>query len=758
MKLRTKSLCTAVCAFLSIGTIYAEDGAQPKPATSTRVYGEWLIQVKPDKGEAYNQLIEVKGLPLFRQAGGRMVGWWNTLVGDLYEHVTIWEYESMAAFEKAVQSLGANERFQEFVKLRDPLLSGEESRLLRLAAGAEQPKLPETAGVIIHEFHHVPVARGGDYLKFMKEEGLDTLKKHGFRPVGPFVVEVGKWSEVTYLFRFKSVDERERLRFAFQAHPDSKTYGKKLSQFVDDLTTRLLLPAPFAQPAKQASWKPMTSPLLPHLTEVVPGVHAAGFADKYRSANCGWISMSNRSVLVDLPRGVELKAFLNEVERISGTSPDTLVLTHVQDGDAKIVKSLNEFGVKQVVTSSSIRKSLMATKMIKSGLVRGISTTTVIGDDRVSIKLIPLDGIVGPGGAAVHLPEQGVLFAGPFVVNGPWTKLADSHTERWVATLEQLESLAAGHVVPGFGSWGSEEILDRQRRFLVELRRQVGFVISQARPREHLKRQVRIPAEYLVWAPYDAPRLEDLDYVYREMTVPAAPFNGQVPVRSQERLHALVLHADHPHEPGYILTGLRRVFEATHVMAHFTVDVRALSAENLSKVDLLVILRDGIQRPDTGKDSNYIWMTPAQQLAIVEYVRSGGAFLNLHNSMGLYPDKGGYLDLVGGRYIGHGPLERFRVEVVDRDHPITRGVEDFSVADEQHTPPYDKDKVHLLLRNRSDEGKVAAAGWVYEPGRGRLCHLANGHTRESLLHPMYQRLLRNAVNWCLRRDKKDSDQ
>ena len=59
------------------------------------------------------------------------------------------------------------------------------------------------------------------------------------------------------------------------------------------------------------------------------------------------------------------------------------------------------------------------------------------------------------------------------------------------------------------------------------------------------------------------------------------------------------------------------------------------------------------------------------------FVEGGGGFLNLHNAMGLYPADGPYLDLVGGRYIGHGPLERFRVEVVDPDHPVTRGVERF---------------------------------------------------------------------------------
>jgi type 1 glutamine amidotransferase len=144
-------------------------------------------------------------------------------------------------------------------------------------------------------------------------------------------------------------------------------------------------------------------------------------------------------------------------------------------------------------------------------------------------------------------------------------------------------------------------------------------------------------------------------------------------------------------------------------------------------------------------------MTPEQENATVDFVHNGGAFLNLHNSMGLYPEGGPYLNLVGGRYIGHGPLERFAVEVADPDHPITRGVTGFWVADEQHTPPFDESKVHLLLRNRSDDGKVAAAGWAYEPGRGRLCHLAPGHTREALEHPMFQKLATNAVEWLLRR-------
>ena len=219
---------------------------QSGPRKTGKVYGEWRIRVRPDKGDEYNELIEQKGLPLFREAGGRVVGWGNTLIGDLYEHVTIWEYDDMAAFEKAIQHLGKDERFAEFVKLRDPLLTGEESRFLKLTGGGLPPALPERANYYIHEIHRVPLDRMEAYLSFMEKEGLGLLKSHGFRPAGPLVTGVGKWRDVTYLLGFESLAERERLIAEFSSHQGGRTYGGKITEFVTEIETRLLIPAPFA--------------------------------------------------------------------------------------------------------------------------------------------------------------------------------------------------------------------------------------------------------------------------------------------------------------------------------------------------------------------------------------------------------------------------------------------------------------------------------------------------------------------------------
>jgi type 1 glutamine amidotransferase len=745
-----RSLIWTVMGLCGAAAAQERDRSPAAESPSGKVYGEWRIQIRPDRVADYNRLIEQQGLPLFREAGGRMVGWWSAVVGDLYEQTTIWEYDGMAAFERARAMLGKDERFARFATERDPLLAGESNRFLKLAARASPPKLPETAACVVHERHRVALSKQNDYLQFATGPGLTLLKQHGFRPVGPWTTDVGDWAEITWLFCFDSLAQREELIAKFAAHPDFTRYGDRLQAFVDEIVTQVLTPAPFAGKPTSEIPKEATS-LLPHVDQVAPGVYVAGFADRYASANCGWFALGDATWLVDLPRGVPVPDFLRLVAKTTAQAPTKLVLTQWQSGDETIVRSLLEHGVKAIMTSPALGERLRDAGKLPTGVVRVFEARDSLAAGGGAVELIPCDGAASRAGAAVYLPSQHVLFAGPLVTHGPRAPLDESDTALWREQLERLRRCNAAVVVPGRGSWGFSERLERQARFLAELRRHVAYAIAQGRPLAPPASGSSLLLAELAWPPYDGPTADDLAHVYRELTVPFAPFNGPAPKRDDRTPHALVLIGDQPHEPGHIEEGLSPAFAETGVIPHFTVDVRALSAENLAHVRLLVILRDGLQRPLPGDGKPFMWMTEEQQRAVVEFVEGGGGFLNLHNSMGLYPDDGPYLKLVGGAYTGHGPLERFCVEVVDHEHPVTRGVSVFTVADEQHAPTYDETKVHLLLQSRSDEGKVAAAGWTREPGQGRLCHLASGHTRESLLHPMYQRLLRNAIEWCLRR-------
>lgn len=216
------------------------------------------------------------------------------------------------------------------------------------------------------------------------------------------------------------------------------------------------------------------------------------------------------------------------------------------------------------------------------------------------------------------------------------------------------------------------------------------------------------------------------------------------------KTRAFVLIADRYHEPEYVRQGLSPVFAAEGIEATFTEDVDALSAENLKGVDLLVFHRDGMNWPEGFEKPHVVWMTSEQERTIEVFVREGGGFMPLHNSIAIYPKEGPYRKVTAGHFVHHPPVETFNVRVVDRSHPVTAGVEDYVVTDEQHFLEFDEDRVELLLRSHSSRGE-SAAGWSLAYGQGRVCFLANGHTLEALQMPEYQRLLRNAMRWSLGR-------
>ena len=246
-------LPSLVAALLVVGCSGSPPPTDAERRAASAVYGEWKIRVRPEHEAEYERLVAEQGLSLYRASGGRMVGWWKTLVGDGFEHLTLWRFDDMGAFEQGLGRLSVNEGFAGFSERRNRFVESEESRFLMLTGAAEQPRLDDPMKVVVHETHRIPLRIIPLYVKFMEEEGLAILKQHGFRPVGPFYVNVGTWSELTILFRFDSMYERQQLRAAFSNHPDSRVYAKKLRELVIDIRTRLLMPAPFALPASDGT-------------------------------------------------------------------------------------------------------------------------------------------------------------------------------------------------------------------------------------------------------------------------------------------------------------------------------------------------------------------------------------------------------------------------------------------------------------------------------------------------------------------------
>jgi type 1 glutamine amidotransferase len=245
---------------------------------------------------------------------------------------------------------------------------------------------------------------------------------------------------------------------------------------------------------------------------------------------------------------------------------------------------------------------------------------------------------------------------------------------------------------------------------------------------------------------------------------------------------AFALIGDRYHNSDYIRTALRKTLvKDAGISIDFRDEVELLNADELKGYKLLIMLRDGmlwpsgylqgppgspntppvsiVSEPPLPKiepEADY-WIKPEQGKAVKEFVSNGGGVLFYHNVTYISPHNDDFRDVLGAVTEEHPPLRPFKVKIVNREHPITRGVNDFVVTDEQHYMTYQKDSKYLLMQSVNENGLTfkdlgtsSAAGWAYDYGKGRVCYLAPGHVITSLWNPEYEKLQKNAVRWLLR--------
>lgn len=239
---------------------------------------------------------------------------------------------------------------------------------------------------------------------------------------------------------------------------------------------------------------------------------------------------------------------------------------------------------------------------------------------------------------------------------------------------------------------------------------------------------------------------------------------------------AFALIGDRFHNSDYIRIALgKTLVRGLGLTIDFTDEVRLLSEESLNDYKMLIIFRDGMIWPD-GYGTRHTsqpnvseppvpaieaksvhWMVDEQGTAVKDFVESGGVALFYHNSTYIAAGNRIFRDVLGAATEGHPPVRPFKVKITNSDHPITRGVEDFIVTDEQHFMTLDIDPAHVFMRSVNEDGLThkdlgtsCEAGWAYDYGEGRVCYLAPGHTIPALWNPTYEKIQQNAVRWLLR--------
>lgn len=256
----------------------------------------------------------------------------------------------------------------------------------------------------------------------------------------------------------------------------------------------------------------------------------------------------------------------------------------------------------------------------------------------------------------------------------------------------------------------------------------------------------------------------------------------------KKKATAFAVIGDRYHNSDYIRMALgKTLVKEAGLSIDFTDEVSLLSAETLKDYQMLIVFRDGMLWPngygDKGSYPGYLpdknseivsvpplptieakprwWMKPNQGKAVKKFVEDGGSALFYHNSSNISLSNEDFRDVEGANYTGHPPVRPFKVRIVNKDHPIAKGVKDFIVTDEQHYVKYDKDERYVFMESENidglsytgligDQGPSCEAGWAYDFGRGRVCFMAPGHMISVLWNTEFIKLQKNAVKWLLR--------
>lgn len=169
-------------------------------------------------------------------------------------------------------------------------------------------------------------------------------------------------------------------------------------------------------------------------------------------------------------------------------------------------------------------------------------------------------------------------------------------------------------------------------------------------------------------------------------------------------------------------------------MTYVEDDLDALLAPNLEPYDLLIFFHT------VGA------LTDAQKNGLLNWVASGKGFAGIHSAADSFRECPEYRAMVGGYFVTHPHYREYQVSVVDPTHPITEGLVEFMVTDEQYILDYDP-RVHVLAA-ALHKGEAMPVAWTKPWGKGRVFYLALGHDANACRHETFQLLLRRGAVWA----------
>lgn len=151
-----------------------------------------------------------------------------------------------------------------------------------------------------------------------------------------------------------------------------------------------------------------------------------------------------------------------------------------------------------------------------------------------------------------------------------------------------------------------------------------------------------------------------------------------------------------------------------------------------------------------------------QSQGLLGAIRGGVGIAGWHGGMGdAFRQNTEYQFMVGGQWVAHpGGIVDYTVNIVDRDDPVTRGLDDFAMRSEQYYMHVDP--CNRVLATTTFSGEFGAAPWIagcVMPvvwkrmyGAGRVFYSSLGHVAKDFEVAEARIIMERGMLWAAGRD------
>ena len=155
---------------------------------------------------------------------------------------------------------------------------------------------------------------------------------------------------------------------------------------------------------------------------------------------------------------------------------------------------------------------------------------------------------------------------------------------------------------------------------------------------------------------------------------------------------------------------------------------------------------------------------PEQEKALEEAVKSGVGLAGWHGGLAdAHRSNVEYEFMVGGQWVAHpGGVIPYRVNIINHDDPITKGLSDFDMNSEQYYMQVDPVVEVLATTTFSGQyapwikGAVMPVVWKKMYGKGRVFYTSLGHVAKDFDVPEAREIVKRGLLWAARVSGEDA--